>query len=52
VFWPTAQSTFRGDAKLSTWLIRIAVNVAIRRARKITRSAEVIDLVADPADPR
>ena len=47
-----AMDRFRGDAKLSTWLIRIAVNVAIRRARKLNRSAEVIDLVADPADPR
>lgn len=47
-----AMDRFRGDAKLSTWLIRIAVNAAIRRARKLNRSAEVIDLVADPADPR
>lgn len=47
-----AMDRFRGDAKLSTWLVRIAVNVAIRRARKLNRSAEVIDLVADPADPR
>lgn len=47
-----AIDSFRGDAKLSTWLIRIAVNVAIRRARKINRSAEVIDLVADTADLR
>lgn len=46
-----AMDHFRGDAKLSTWLIRIAVNVAIRRARKINRSAEVIDLV-DPVDLR
>lgn len=46
-----AMDHFRGDAKLSTWLIRIAVNVAIRRARKINRSAEVIDLV-DPTDSR
>jgi RNA polymerase sigma-70 factor (ECF subfamily) len=45
-----AMDRFRGDAKLSTWLIRIVVNTAIRRARKINRSAEVIDLVADPAD--
>ena len=29
-----AMDKFRGDAKLSTWLIRIAVNVSIRRARK------------------
>lgn len=47
-----AIDSFRGDAKLSTWLIRITVNVAIRRARKINRSAEVIDLVADIADLR
>jgi RNA polymerase sigma-70 factor (ECF subfamily) len=47
-----AMDHFRGDAKLSTWLVRIAVNVAIRRARKINRSAEVIDLIADPADLR
>jgi RNA polymerase sigma-70 factor (ECF subfamily) len=47
-----AMDRFRGDAKLSTWLIRIAVNVAIRRARKLKRSAEVIELVADPADMR
>lgn len=47
-----AMDRFRGDAKLSTWLIRIAVNVAIRRARKLNRSAEVIDLVADPTDSR
>lgn len=47
-----AMDQFRGDAKLSTWLIRIAVNVSIRRARKLSRSAEVIDLVADPDDRR
>jgi len=35
-----AMDQFRGDAKLSTWLIRIAVNVSIRRARKLNRSAE------------
>ncbi len=47
-----AMDRFRGDAKLSTWLIRIAVNVSIRRARKLNRSAKVIDLVSDPADFR
>ena len=47
-----AMDQFRGDAKLSTWLIRIAVNVSIRHARKLNRSAEVIDLMADPDDMR
>lgn len=45
-----AMDHFRGDAKLSTWLIRIAVNVSIRRARKLSRSAEVIDLGANADD--
>jgi RNA polymerase sigma-70 factor, ECF subfamily len=35
---------FRGDAKLSTWLVRIVVNEAIGRVRKRTRRAEVIRL--------
>jgi RNA polymerase sigma-70 factor (ECF subfamily) len=39
--------SFRGDAKLSTWLIRIAVNEAIARARKRRRRAEVIHLDGD-----
>lgn len=38
---------FRGEAKLSTWLIRIAVNEAIARTRKRTRRAEVIRLEGD-----
>lgn len=47
-----AMDQFRGDAKLSTWLIRIVVNVSIRRVRKLNRSAEVIALMADPDDMR
>jgi RNA polymerase sigma-70 factor (ECF subfamily) len=35
---------FRGDAKLSTWLVRIVVNEAIGRVRKRSRRAEVIRL--------
>src|SRR6267143_1707195 len=35
---------FRGDAKLSTWLVRIVVNEAIGRARKRSRGAEIIQL--------
>jgi RNA polymerase sigma-70 factor (ECF subfamily) len=33
---------WRGDAKLSTWLTRIAVNAALQRLRKRTRTAEII----------
>jgi RNA polymerase sigma-70 factor (ECF subfamily) len=33
---------FRGDAKLSTWLIRIVVNEAIGRSRKSSRRAEIV----------
>ncbi len=39
-----AISGFRGDAKLSTWLVRIVANEAIARFRKRRRSAEVIRL--------
>ena len=35
---------FRGDAKLSTWLVRITVNESIARLRKRNRTAEVIRL--------
>src|SRR5438445_13813178 len=38
-----AIGNFRGDAKLSTWLVRIVVNEAISRRRK-RRVAEVIQL--------
>lgn len=34
-------SRFRGDAKVSTWLYRICVNVALQRLRKRRRLAEV-----------
>ena len=37
-------SKFRGEAKLSTWLVRIVVNEAIARARKRGRRAEIIQL--------
>jgi len=37
-------SGFRGDAKLSTWLVRIVVNEAIARARRRKRGAEIIQL--------
>jgi len=37
-------SGFRGDAKLSTWLVRIVVNEAIGRARRRRRGAQIIQL--------
>src|SRR5438105_1828390 len=36
--------SFRGDAKLLTWLTRIVVNEAIARSRNTARQAEVIQL--------
>ena len=41
--------TFRGDAKISTWLIRIAANEALGRLRKRRRTAEVIPMSIDDA---
>ena len=37
-----AMDRFRGDAKLSTWLVRIVVNEATGRLRKRSRAAQVI----------
>jgi RNA polymerase sigma-70 factor, ECF subfamily len=42
-----AMSTFRGDAKLSTWLVRIVANEALQRRRKVRRTAEVIPMSID-----
>ena len=39
-----AMPSFRGDARLSTWLVRIVANQALARRRKLVRSAEVISL--------
>ena len=42
-----AMDTFRGDARLSTWLIRIVVNEAVARMRKRSHSAKIIQLSDD-----
>ena len=42
-----AVGSFRGEAKLSTWLVRIVANEALARLRKRNRSAEIIRLVGD-----
>ena len=45
-----AMPGFRGEAKLSTWLVKIVVNESIARARKRTRRAEVIHLDGETYD--
>ncbi|HUP98638.1 MAG TPA: RNA polymerase sigma factor [Usitatibacter sp.] len=46
-----AIGTFRSDARLGTWLVRITVNEALGRLRRTRRGAEVIRLEGDvPAD--
>jgi RNA polymerase sigma-70 factor, ECF subfamily len=38
---------YRGDAKLSTWLVRIVINEAIGRLRKRKQTAEIISMEGD-----
>lgn len=45
-----AISTFRGDASLSTWLVRIVVNEANRRLRKINRLSTWLEFNSDARD--
>ncbi len=45
-----SMGSFRGDAKLSTWLVRIAVNESLGRLRRLRRSAEVIPMSVDDTD--
>jgi len=52
-----AMAQFRGDASLSTWLVRIVANEALGRLRKRSRSADLIQLsgavfpMGDDAEP-
>ena len=45
-----AMDTFRGEAKLSTWLTRIVANEALGRLRRAKRTAEVIPISIDETD--
>ena len=47
--WRSAGS-FRGEARLSTWLVRIVVNESLMRLRRRRRGAEVISLDGESAD--
>lgn len=42
---------FRGDSKLSTWLVRITANEALMRLRKRVRRAEIVDLFPSAPEP-
>jgi RNA polymerase sigma-70 factor (ECF subfamily) len=42
-----AMPGFRGDSKLSTWLVSIVANQALQRRRKVRRAAEVIPMSMD-----
>ena len=46
-----ALDTFRGESKLSTWLVRIVANEALMRRRRRARSAEVIPIEPDVETP-
>src|SRR6058998_3319849 len=39
-----ALASFRGEAKLSTWLARIVANEALMRLRKLWRRAEIVPM--------
>lgn len=45
-----AMASFRGDARLSTWLVRIVANEALARLRTRTRRGEVLPMQLDTTD--
>jgi RNA polymerase sigma-70 factor (ECF subfamily) len=45
-----AIATFRGEAKLSTWLVRIAANEALARRRRAMRRPEMLPICLDDPD--
>jgi RNA polymerase sigma-70 factor (ECF subfamily) len=45
-----AMDTFRGESKLSTWLVRIVANEALMRRRRRTRSAVIVPLEPGVSD--
>jgi RNA polymerase sigma-70 factor (ECF subfamily) len=47
-----AMDTFRGEAKLSTWLVRIVANEALARRRKEQRHPRLLAQQAEPATRR
>ena len=49
--WKTAADWRPGEAKVSTWLHRVATNLCIDRLRKRRRAGPPLDEVAEPPDP-
>lgn len=49
--WRIAPDWRPGEAKVSTWLHRVATNLCIDRLRKRRRSGPPLEDIAEPADP-
>ena len=49
--WKTAADWRPGEAKVSTWLHRVATNLCIDRLRKRRRAGPPLEEVAEPPDP-
>lgn len=47
-----ALGRFRGESKLSTWLVRIVANEALMRRRKAARKAVVVPMEGATSDPQ
>jgi len=45
-----SMDSFRGEAKVSTWLVRIVVNEALARRRKDLRRAEIVPIRGGPEE--
>jgi RNA polymerase sigma-70 factor, ECF subfamily len=45
-----ALESFRGESKLSTWLVRIVANEALMRRRRMSRSAVIVPMEAGMAE--
>ena len=46
-----ALGSFRDDARLSTWLVRIVLNEALKRVRRRATNIVAFDRIAGPLDP-
>lgn len=44
----TKRASFRGEASVKTWMLRIATNLALNEMRRAWRSREVVPEVAEP----